>query len=115
MTVVKYHIGKEVIVQISGHAGAKRQNGADLCCAAESMLAFTLADTLNRLNLPKLKTVIYDGYMCISFGLFTTKAFAAISALYTVLNGFRLVCKKYPQNVCIKKVKEVQTSEQIYC
>lgn len=114
MTNVKYHIGKQVIVEISGHAGAKRQNGIDVCCAAESMLAFTLAKTLNGMKLPRLNTVIHDGYMRISFGLLSVKTVVALATVYTVLNGFTLLHQKYPQNVCIKKVKEAQINEQIY-
>ena len=114
MTKITYNIGKKVTVQISGHANAQRKNGADLCCAAESMLAYTLIDTIGRLNLPKYNVCVSGGYVYISFDMVGLRSFSAVAAVKTVINGFNLLSSKYPQNVSVQKVKEAIKNEQVF-
>ena len=51
MTKITYSTGKQINLEISGHADAKRVGGCDLCCAAESVLAYTLIDSISKLKL----------------------------------------------------------------
>lgn len=114
MTKITYNIGKRVMVEISGHANSERNNGSDLCCAAESMLAYTLIDTIEKLNLPRHNICVSDGYVYISFDFVGLRSFSAVAAVKTVINGFELLSTKYPQNVLVKKVKEVTKNEQVF-
>ena len=114
MTKITYCIGKYAKIKICGHAGAERVNGNDLCCAAESMLAYTLIDTINGLKLSKCDMRINSGYVYISFVLNSLRSVFALCALKTIINGYLLLCTKYPDNVSVEKKKEVTCNEQIF-
>ena len=114
MTNISYKAGAVSYIKISGHAMAHTKSGADLCCAAESVLAYALADTVARL-LPGAEIIINEAFVYIRFCSLSPKGIAANIALYTVINGFKLLEGKFPQNVYVKKQKEVEHCEQVYC
>lgn len=112
MTTITYHTGWKCSITIEGHACAERNaEGNDLCCAAESMLACTLVDTVKKL--PMLYRYIYvtEGYVYVSFRLFGIAGIAALAALKTVVNGYRLLTEHYPDNVSVKKQRRSVKSE----
>lgn len=114
MTKILYSTGITPSIKISGHAGAKRVSGCDLCCAAESMLAYTLIENIYRYNLKKYEIYIYDGYVYVRFKVNSIKSLCALISFKTIINGFKLLKKKYPENVFIQKQKEVEFDEQIF-
>lgn len=112
MTNITYHIGWRCSIAIDGHACAERTaEGSDLCCAAESMLACTLIDTLKKLPLSHRYIYMTDGYVYVSFGILGIAGVAALAALVTVVNGYRLLTERYPDNVSVKKQRRLVKSE----
>lgn len=103
MTKVSYSFGKRVEVTVSGHAGAANKFGVDLCCAAASMLSFTLMQTIADMPLSDKKICYADGYAHIGFKN-TVACRNAIAAVKTIITGFRLLKNEYPQNVTITKL-----------
>lgn len=113
MTNVTYKIGIKSKIRISGHAGAKRKNGCDLCCAAESVLAYTLIDSVTRFCPKQTLVFIKDGYVYVSFRVTGLKSLCAVVALKTVINGFKMLSMNYPDNVKVQREKEVKNDEHI--
>ena len=111
MTSVSYKTGVTTKIRISGHAGAGRTNGHDLCCAAESALAYTLIDSITKFCPKSGLIIIKDGYVYISFKVTGIKSLCAVVAVKTVLNGFKLLSANYPHNVQVTKEKEVNNIE----
>ena len=112
MTTVTYHIGAECSVTISGHACAERtSNGSDLCCAAESMLACTLVDTVKKLPLMYRYIYVTDGYVYVKFSIFGLGGIGAMAALRTIVNGYKLLTEKYPNNVSVKRQRRSAKNE----
>ena len=112
MTNITYHIGWSCSITIEGHACAERTaGGSDLCCAAESMLACTLVDTVKKLPLPHRYIYVTEGYVYVSFGIFGIAGLAALAALMTVVNGYKLLTERYPDNVSVKKQRRLVKSE----
>ena len=111
MTKITYHIGVNCCVRIEGHACAPRQNGNDLCCAAESMLACTLVNTIQKLPLVKRYIYVADGSVCVSFGSVCLHGVAGIGAVKTIINGFELLQEKYPDNVSVQCERRICKSE----
>ncbi len=93
----------ETSISIMGHCNAGRINGYDLCCCAVSMLSFTLMDSLKRLDL-KGFSYSYGGGCChIKFKNRGKNKKRAYMALETVMNGFELLKRKYPENINLEK------------
>ncbi len=101
MTKIKYKIGQRTEVTMSGHALAEREGGHDLCCAAASMLAYTLMKAIDDLPLKDKVICFGDGFAHVSFCSKGKKSAQAQSALKAVLGGFRLLKREYPNNICI--------------
>lgn len=90
-------------ISILGHCNAGRINGYDLCCCAVSMLSFTLMDSLKKLKLKGFDYSYGGGWCHIKFknrGRNYTKALLVIE---TVMNGFELLRKKYPENINLQE------------
>ena len=112
MTNITYHIGWRCSISIEGHACAERTAaGSDLCCAAESMLACTLVETVKKLPLPHRYIYVADGYVYVSFGIIGISGIAAMAALMTIVNGYGLLAERYPDNVSLKKKRRLVKSE----
>lgn len=104
MTNITYHIGRCCSISIEGHACAERTPaGSDLCCAAESALACTLVETVMKLPLAGRYIYVTEGCVRISFSPWCLAGIIGISAMRTVLNGFKLLALQYPDNVSLKK------------
>lgn len=103
MTKISYSLGKKIEVTVSGHAGAANKKGVDLCCAAASMLSFTLMQTIADMSLHDKKICYADGYAHIEFKN-TVSCRNALTAVKTILTGFRLLRDEYPNNVAITKI-----------
>lgn len=111
MTNIAYVTGRKTKICISGHAGAKRENGHDLCCAAESALAYTLIEAVKKYCPKTCFVYIKEGYVYISFKVTGLRSLCALVALNTVVNGFKMLSKNYPHNVKVQKEKEVKNIE----
>ncbi len=112
MTNITYHMGPRCSITIEGHACAQRNsNGNDLCCAAESMLACTLVDTVKKLPLTHRYIYVTDGYVYVNFGIVNLAGIWAMAALRTVINGYELLSERYPDNVSVKKQRRVEKGE----
>ena len=111
MTNISYNTGIKTQIRISGHAGAKRENGHDLCCAAESALAYTLIESVKKYCPKTCFVYIKDGYVYISFRVTGFRSLCAVVAVKTVVNGFKMLSDSYPQNVKVQKEKEVKNIE----
>ena len=103
MTDIRYHIGYRCSVTIEGHACAKRHNGNDLCCAAESMLACTLVNALQKLPLSGKYIYVTDGLVKVSFCTACPGAIVAVAIVKAVIDGFEMLSEQYPENVNICK------------
>lgn len=102
MTKITYTFGKRIELTVSGHAGAADANGTDLCCAAASMLAFTLMQTIKDMPLRDKKICYADGYAHIGFKN-TVGSLGAAAVVRAILTGFRLLKEEYPDNVGIER------------
>lgn len=112
MTNVTYHIGTKCSVIISGHACAERSpEGNDLCCAAESMLACTLVDTVEKLPLMYRYIYVTEGYVHVAFSVFGIFGIGAVATLRTIVNGYKLLARRYPDNVSVKKQRRLAKNE----
>ncbi len=103
MTKITYKFGKRIELTVSGHAGAADENGVDLCCAAASMLSFTLMQAIKDMPLRGKKICYADGYAHIGFRN-TVGSRGAAAVVCAILNGFRLLKEEYPDNVGIERV-----------
>ncbi len=100
-TITKTNTKTGMTVRISGHAGAARKNGYDLCCAAVSMLAYTLMKILSDIRPKNLVITRAEADVFVSFDFFCLRAFPAFAAVKTVMAGYKLLEEKYPENVRI--------------
>ena len=100
MTSVIYESFKnETSLCIMGHCNAGRINGMDLCCCAVSMLIFTMLDSLKRLKLRKYRYSYGGGWCHVTFQNRGGNFKKAQTIIETIMNGFELLEKKYPQKV----------------
>ncbi len=106
MTKIKYKIGQRTEVTMSGHALAEREGGHDLCCAAASMLAYTLMKAIDDLPLKDKVICFGDGFAHVGFSSKGKKALQAESAVKAVIGGFRLLKREYPHNISIISKEE---------
>lgn len=105
MTTVEYTNRKGVFrLKADGHA-AWGESGHDLVCAAESMLAYTLLQSLQDAKergwIRELDTDIWDGGV-FAEALPSRDGMIRVAVIYrTVLTGYRMLSKRYPCNVKI--------------
>lgn len=99
MTEIKFK-PKTLELSIEGHAGYA-EKGADIVCAAVSILFYTLAESLETsgyLTKP-LKKTVKEGKS--SLKATANEAYRANTELifWTILNGMNLLSLDYPENV----------------
>lgn len=100
MTKIIYKRYPKVSLTVDGHCNAPRTNGYDLCCAAVSMLACTFMQRMEELNLDNKFVYCEEGYLYGEFSARGKKGRTGLEMIDTLLAGFRLLEKEYPD--CIK-------------
>ena len=100
-----YRSGDRVHMDVQGHAGTG-QNGADLVCAAATMLTYTLAQAVQFLSendkleeRPRMQ--IADGYAHISVIPKKCALAEVLIAYWTVQAGAFVLERNYPQAVSL--------------
>jgi len=108
ITYEKYPSYTELTVM--GHCNAGRINGMDLCCCAVSMLIFTMLETLGKYILEDYRYSYGGGWCHVKFSNKGEDFKNAITVTDTMINGFRLLEKRYPSSITvdIKKGEETQ-------
>lgn len=84
-----------------GHCNAGRINGMDLCCCGVSMLVFTMLESLKALKLHSFRHSYGGGWCHVKFANKGRDYKKAGCIIDTIMNGFGLLQKKYPENVKI--------------
>ena len=84
-----------------GHCNAGRINGMDLCCCSVSMLVFTMLESLKSLKLQGFRHSYGGGWCHVKFANKGRDYKKAECIIGTIMNGFGLLQKKYPENVKI--------------
>lgn len=103
MTTVEYtNRGGMFRLKADGHA-AWDKTGRDLVCAAESMLAYTLLQSLQEAKergwVQELDTDIWDGGI-LAEAVPAPNSMIRVATIYrTVLTGYRMLSRRYPHNV----------------
>ena len=105
MTTVEYsNRGGMFRLKADGHAGWEgTEPGRDLVCAAESMLAYTLLQSLQDARergwIQELDTDIWDGGV-LAEEVPAPDGMVRVATIYrTVLTGYRMLSRRYPHNV----------------
>lgn len=105
MTTVEYsNRGGMFRLKADGHAGWEgTEPGRDLVCAAESMLAYTLLQSLQDARergwIQELDTDIWDGGV-LAEAVPAPDGMVRVATIYhTVLTGYRMLSRRYPHNV----------------
>ena len=86
---------------VFGHCNAGRINGMDLCCCGVSMLVFTMLESLKVLKLHGFRHSYGGGWCHVKFESKGRDYKKAKCIIATIMNGFGLLQKKYPENVKI--------------
>ena len=94
--------GDFVELTVLGHCNAGRINGNDLCCCAVSMLVFTLMESLGKLSPEGYFSKYASGWCYVRFVADSKSSEKAKIITDTVMNGFRLLEKRFPASVCIE-------------
>ncbi|MDD7242300.1 MAG: ribosomal-processing cysteine protease Prp [Bacteroidaceae bacterium] len=96
-------LGRYLILEVKGHAGAE-ENGKDLVCASASMMAYTVAqvaiDMFNDGKMLKKPTIKFkDGFAAIVCKP-TKEAYAeCLHTFHVAQVGYNLLQHNYPDNV----------------
>lgn len=95
--------GESIMLQLQGHSGAAKQ-GEDLICAAASMLAYTLAQTMEFLSedagLQVKPTIRLEPGNTLILAKPKKENYAeALHAFFVTQAGYHLLEKNYPKNV----------------
>lgn len=100
-----YQQGDFMIGEISGHAGYA-EAGKDIVCAAASILAFSLAEGLEREQkrggLQSLMIHRVAGKMRVSFSPNPEKMESVAALIEGIVIGFELLSQKFPEFVRLK-------------
>ena len=80
---------------VKGHAGYA-EPGKDIVCAAVSILAQNLIQSIEELTPDKIEYEIQPGWVCIKHGNLSEKAKALVDSFFI---GIRMVIEDYPENV----------------
>ena len=106
MTQVCYeNSGGKADLTVMGHCDAGRINGMDLCCCAVSMLTYTAMEALGAMRLSGFRSSYGGGWCHISFDTNSEDFDKATIAIDTLMKGYALLAKSYPDNVTIKRRK----------
>lgn len=103
ITVSFIHNGRDVGLDLTGHADKGELAGA--ICACASTLAYTVAQTLSelhdagRLRKPHITLASGNGHIRVRVNL--ENCDEVLHTFYVVQNGFRLLAANYPENVRI--------------
>ena len=102
---VFYRQGSYVVGKIQGHAGYA-ENGKDIVCAAASILAFSLAEGLERAQkqggLQSLMMCHSSGTMCFSFLPTPERQESVVALTEGMVIGFELLSRKFPKFVHVE-------------
>ncbi len=102
MTEIVYEpSSRQTELTLFGHCNAGRVNGMDLCCCAVSMLVFTMLESLKALNLRNFRHSYGGGWCHVKFANKSKDFKKAKCILETIMNGFGLLQKRYPDNIKI--------------
>lgn len=112
MLTIKIHTaGDRLMLSVAGHAGAGKK-GADIVCAAASILAYTAAGEMLRLHRerilhthPVVRLAPGAAYVEAQVCRASREAFSVIAT------GFSLLAAQYPNYV---KLEEISHKERIY-
>lgn len=104
MIVIEFtHKGREVRLDIEGHADSGELAGT--ICACTSILAYTVAQTLTqlhdagRLQKPHVDLTSGSGHVCVRMN--DECADEVLHTYYVAQSGYRLLAANYPENVRI--------------
>lgn len=105
MTTVEYtDTGEMLRFKADGHASFA-ESGRDLVCAAESILAYTLVQNLMDAKekgwLEELDADTWDGGVLVEATPIKRFAPRVRTIFKTILTGYRLLEKNFPENVAI--------------
>jgi len=106
MTQVCYeNSGGKADLTVMGHCDAGRINGMDLCCCAVSMLTYTAMEALGAMQLSGFRSSYGGGWCHICFDTNSADIDKAVIAIDTLMKGYALLARSYPDNVTIKRRK----------
>lgn len=89
---------KEVVVEVTGHAGAGSL-GEDVVCAAVTALCLTFTRAMNQIQAKGFEATIRNGY-----ALMRCRRIKANAAyVHMLLSGFVMLCGMYPQYITMTK------------
>ena len=102
--------GKRISFSAKGHAGAAPK-GYDLICASASMLAYTLAGVMRRMNEEsslheKADMLLEEGNSHIKAKPVEGRYNECMHAFYVIQTGYELLAKSYPKYVKLKKFEQ---------
>ena len=94
-------------LEVSGHAG-QAEMGKDIVCSAVSILTYTLAATIEGMELDKqadhVEVKLESGDAVIQAHCRDSKAFDSMTqALHVIGTGYRLIEQNYPEYVQVIK------------
>lgn len=101
---------KSISFSAKGHAGAGPK-GYDLICASASMLAYTLAGVMQRMNEEsslheKANMLLEEGNSHIKARPVEGRYNECMHAFYVIQTGYELLAKSYPKYVKLKKFEQ---------
>lgn len=104
--IILENTNTETSLCVMGHCNAGRINGMDLCCCAVSMLVFTMLQSLKKLKPCGFRYSYGGGWCHVNYIKTGREHSEANTVINTIMNGFDLLEKRYPNNVKVY-LKEV--------
>ena len=90
--------GKDVVIEVKGHAGGG-ELGEDVICSAVTTLVLTYARAMTQIHAKGFEAVMKEGYAHMKCR--RIKANAAY--IHMILSGFVMLSEMYPQYVSMEK------------